>query len=254
MPYKQLHENEYAPVKSQPVNFNTDAANDALAFQPNNLRARVAEPTLGRTVLPVSNEEFTQAIFPELPKNVFAEASTLPYPGLKRLFATRVANVVYFSPGDNNYVGCSSFDYGQRRSDRYIQTGKRKSDWFYACHFLLLRGLRGGTWIDGLHDLQPSWQLESGPGSFEVGIIFDAPITDLSVVRQLQRASVGAKLSPRHNSGPHTWAHLPESINGKSSAFRKRGSPFRCRLVRWQPDLRYTPRQIIERLRLSTKA
>ena len=145
----------------------------------------------------------------------------------------------------NNYFGCSSFYPGDDGSFK-----ARKAQ-FAACHFLMLDDIGTKVPLDRLGDFELSWLIETSPGNYQGGILLDAPITDGAVAVRLLNAIIDAGLCDAGATGPLSrWARLPVAINGKPKYADKAGVPFRCRLVEWRPDKRYSPQEIVDRLQL----
>ena len=96
-----------------------------------------------------------------------------------------------------------------------------------------------------------SWLIETSPGNYQGGIILADPITDATAAIRLLNALIDAGLCDPGATGPSSrWARLPVAINGKPKYVNEAGEPFRCRLVEWQPEKRYTPQEIVDRLQL----
>lgn len=94
----------------------------------------------------------------------------------------------------------------------------------------------------------PSWMIETSPGNYQAGYVFDAPI-EKKQADALKAALIDAQLCDRGASGGSArWMRLPKAINGKS----KYGTPaFECKLTVWHPEHRYTVEEIIDRLELA---
>ena len=105
--------------------------------------------------------------------------------------------------------------------------------------------------LDRLGNFELSWLIETSPGNYQGGIILDAPITDGAVAVRLLNAVIDAGLCDAGATGPLSrWARLPVAINGKPKHADKAGVPFRCRLIEWRPDKRYSLQEIVDRLEL----
>jgi hypothetical protein len=105
--------------------------------------------------------------------------------------------------------------------------------------------------LDRLGGFELSWRIETSPGNYQGGILFDEPITDGAVAVRLLNAVIDAGLCDAGATGPLSrWARLPVAINGKPKHTDKAGVPFRCRLLEWRPDRRYSPQEIVDRLQL----
>ena len=150
--------------------------------------------------------------------------------------------------GNNNYVNCSSF-----HPDEDGAFSVRKTQ-FAACHFIMLDDLGGKIPEERLGTFKPSWKIETSPGNYQAGIILAEPITQGEQAESLLNAIIEAGLCDPGSSGPLSrWARLPIGINGKPKHGDKDGKSFRCRLVEWHPENRYTPDQIIAGLGLQIK-
>jgi hypothetical protein len=145
---------------------------------------------------------------------------------------------------NNNYINCASF---KAEADGGIQARKSHA---VAVNFLMLDDLGSKIPLDRLGDFKPSWLIETSPGNFQAGIIFDRPLpTEEAEV--LLAAIMRAGLCDPGSSGAATrWARLPVGINGKEKHRAADGSPFQCQLVEWHPERRYSADEIITGLKL----
>ena len=196
---------------------------------------------------PVTNAEFVSTVFSTLPDGAFAAiCSKSGDPGSGGWLAGRADRVIDQCPADkNNYVGCSSFYPGDDGSFR-----ARKAQ-FAACHFLMLDDLGCKVPFERLTGFDLSWLIETSPGNHQAGIILAEPVTDGAVAIRLLNALIDAGLCDPGATGPLSrWARLPVAINGKPKYVDEPGTPFRCRLIEWQPENRYTPQEIVDRLQL----
>ncbi|GAC1357349.1 MAG: hypothetical protein NVSMB34_11920 [Variovorax sp.] len=92
----------------------------------------------------------------------------------------------------------------------------------------------------------PSYLIETSPGNYQAGYLFDAPQTDIARVSALNQSLVEAGLCDPGAKSPATrYGRLPFASNGKSHP------AFECRLVEWHPERRYSIEEIVERLDLS---
>jgi hypothetical protein len=95
----------------------------------------------------------------------------------------------------------------------------------------------------------PSYVIETSPGNYQAGYLFDKPQADLKRVKALNQATVDAGLCDPGAKSPTTrWGRLPFASNGKTAP------PFPCRLVAWHPERRYSIDQIIDGLELTPPA
>lgn len=104
--------------------------------------------------------------------------------------------------------------------------------------------------IEVLDLLAPTWLIETSPGNFQAGYVFDKPIEDIDYVDSLKQRAIDKGLcDPGASGGSARWMRLPVGINGKG----KHGPQgFNCRLVRWNPELRYTAQSLEEGLSLGS--
>lgn len=144
-----------------------------------------------------------------------------------------------FASQGNNYFSLASFNPNSEK--RY----RRQKRCFAAQHAVMLDDV--GTKAVGLDrlTLTPSWLLETSPGNFQAGYIFREPITDGVIVERLMKSIISAGLCDPGADGPLSrLARLPVGNNGKHDP------PFKCRLVKWHPERRYSIEEIIDGLQL----
>ena len=198
-------------------------------------------------VLQITNAEFVAAVFPSMPEGAFVAVSSKGGdPDIGGWPARRFDPTTGGGSAEtNNYVGCSTFYPGDDGSFR-----ARKAQ-FSACHFLMLDDLGTKVPLDRLDGFELSWLIETSPGNHQGGIILAEPLTDGAVAVRLLNAVIDAGLCDAGATGPLSrWARLPVAINGKQKHVGEDGAPFQCRLLGWQPDNRYTPEEIVDRLQL----
>ncbi|MDP3498155.1 MAG: DNA-primase RepB domain-containing protein [Candidatus Nitrotoga sp.] len=198
-------------------------------------------------VFMMTNAEFIAAVFTSVPEGAFAAVcSKAGDPGVGGWIATRADLAMEnLSDEDNNFAGCSSFYPGD---DGLFKARKAQ---FAACHFLMLDDLGTKVPLDRLADFELSWLIETSPGNYQGGLILADPVTDGAVAVRLLNAVIDAGLCDAGATGPLSrWARLPVAINGKAKYVDDAGAPFRCRLIEWRPDKRYTPQEIVDGLQL----
>jgi hypothetical protein len=198
-------------------------------------------------VLHITNAEFIEAVFPHISEGAFTAACTKSGdPGQGGWFCQRADQISENLTGEtNNYLGCSSFYPGDDGSFK-----ARKAQ-FSACHFLMLDDLGTKVSLDRLDGFELSWLIETSPENFQGGIILAEPLTDGPSAVRLLNALIESGLCDAGATGPLSrWARLPVAINGKPKHTDREGELFRCRLVEWRPDNRYTPQEIVDRLQL----
>jgi hypothetical protein len=199
------------------------------------------------TIIQITNAEFVAAVFQSMPEGAFvAVCSKGSDPGLGGWPARRYEQTTDISFKEkNNFLACSTFYPGADGSFR-----ARKAN-FAAYNFLLLDDIGTKVPLDRLDGFELSWLIETSPGNHQGGIIFVEPITDGAVAVRLLNAVIDAGLCDAGATGPLSrWARLPVAINGKPKHLGEDGAPFQCRLLEWQPDNRYTPEEIVDRLQL----
>jgi len=117
-----------------------------------------------------------------------------------------------------------------------------------SVHAIMLDDI--GTKIDQerLSGCMPSWSIETSPGNYQYGYIFEEPITDIQMTEQLKQHLINAGLcDPGANGAAARWMRLPVAVNSKP----KYGTPPpRCRLTQWNPELKFTFDELQEKLRL----
>lgn len=146
-------------------------------------------------------------------------------------------------PTHNNYLNCSTF---YPEIDGSINARKET---FAAFHCLVLDDV--GTKVPRVAGFTPTWEIETSLGNSQVGFVLDAPLTDGAEGTRLQNAVISANLSDPGASGLTRWVRLPGAINGKPKHRGTAGEPFECRLVQWNPQCRYTVKELVAGLKLN---
>lgn len=198
----------------------------------------------------VTNRTFISAVFPSTPEGSHpAICSKTGDPNLGGWYAQPFDPGVDQTPASaNNYLNCSSFYPG---GDGALTVRKTQ---FAAYHFILLDDIGGKIPEERLGAFKPSWKIETSPSNYQAGIILAVPITQGHEAESLLDAIIDAGLCDPGASGPLSrWSRLPNAINGKPKYADDDGQPFRCRLVEWHPENRYTPEEIIAGLGLQVK-
>lgn len=125
-----------------------------------------------------------------------------------------------------------------------------REDTFAACHFVLVVGLGDAVPLERLGRLEPSWVLETGPGTFEAGFILAEPITDFAKARALIDAMINADLCLSDESGPWLFAHRPPMNPPASREMATEDDLYICRFIAWRPELRHTVAELVSGLNL----
>lgn len=199
----------------------------------------------------ITNSAFLTTVFRDLPNGACAAVCTKPGdPSVGGWIAAPAgADDLNLPATANNYVNCSTF---RRREDGTFKATKAN---FAACHFVLLDDVGTKIPIDRLKDFQLSWLIETSPGNYQGGIMYDSPITDGALAERLLNAIIAAGLCDAGARQPMTrWARLPVAINGKPKYVNADGKPFQCKLGEWHPDRRYSPEAIADGLGLEFTA
>ena len=196
----------------------------------------------------ITNAEFIATVFPHLPEGAFPAACSFEGdPGTRKSWRCQRADLktTTLAPKCNNYINGATFYPGNDGSFKAVKAN------FAACHFLMLDDLNTKAPMERLGSFELSWLIETSPGNYQGGIIFSEPLTDGAEATRLLNAVISSGLCDAGATSPLTrWARLPIAINGKPKYFDATDIPFQCRLVEWQPDNRYTPIEIVDRLEL----
>lgn len=194
----------------------------------------------------ISNADFIAVAIGTLPANTYAAVcSKKGDPTTGNWFAMTARAVNVQTPNDrNNYVNCASFQANEKGE---VQANKAS---FTSLHFLLLDDLGGKVPWAKLEGFLPSFVIETSPGNYQAGIILAQPITDPTQATRLIQAIIAKGLSDPGATGVVRWARLPHGINGKEKYKSETGGAFSCRLVRWNPERRYTVDEIVTGLKL----
>jgi hypothetical protein len=195
----------------------------------------------------VTNEEFLGAVFHHLPEGAHAAVcSKSGDPTTGGWYARRADQVVgNLTAANNNYFNCSSFTLSD---DGDIHARKEN---FAAYNALMLDDIGTKVPSDRLGNFEFSYLLETSPGNYQGGIILADPITNGDDANRLLNAAIAAGLCDKGASGAQgRWMRLPVGINGKAKHANEAGEPFKCRLVKWNPELVYTTQEIVDGLKL----
>lgn len=198
----------------------------------------------GRTDL-VSNGEFLRTVFGNLvdalPVVVSFEGNPATAPArvwFGRPWQSTSEVAASLPDSANNYFSLAVF-----RPDEAGKVRRQKAR-FQALYAVMLDDIGSKVALERL-TLRPSWLLESSPDNYQAGYLLDEQLTDGGVADRLMSAIVAAGLCDPGASGPRArLARLPVAVNGKHTP------PFRCRMVEWSPDLRYSVEDLIDGLQL----
>ena len=139
----------------------------------------------------------------------------------------------------NNYVSCATYtpdDNGQYR---------RKKTQFAALHWILLDDV-GVKVLAERVTLVPSWIIETSAGNFQYGYILAELLRNANEATNLVDSIIAAGLCDPGANGPCARiGRLPVAVNGKYG--------FTCKLIEWQPELRYSVQQIVDGLQIELR-
>lgn len=195
----------------------------------------------------ITNADFIAAVFRDVPEAAYPAVCSKPAdPSNGGWIAFRAdQRAASLSAELNNYLGCSSYYHG--KDGRF----RAKKDNFAACHFIMLDDLGTKVSMDRLDGFELSWLIETSTGNYQGGIIFTDPLIHGDEATRLLDAVIKAGLCDEGATSPLTrWGRLPVAINGKPKHVGGDGLPFKCRLIEWRPNCRYTPQDIVARLHL----
>ena len=194
----------------------------------------------------VGNDEFLLTVFGA--PNAEARPLVVSFPG----DPTKATSKVWFGrpwlgatevsaglpAGANNYFSLAVF-----RPDEAGMYRRQKAR-FAALHAVMLDDVGTKVAMARL-TLLPSWMLETSAGNHQAGYLLRQPLADGNAADRLMNAIVAAGLCDPGANGPRArLARLPVGTNGKHTP------PFRCRMVAWRPELRYSVEELADRLQL----
>jgi len=153
----------------------------------------------------------------------------------------------YFSrynlrPGTNQYFTISIFHADDQG------TARRRKALFRHTPVIVLDDVREKLSMADVSKLpSPSWILETSPGSEQWGYILDTPCDDRSKVENLLDGLVSNGLATDGRDpgmkGVTRYVRLPGGSNSKASKLVN-GSPYKCRMLKWEPFNRVTIDQL----------
>ena len=190
----------------------------------------------------ITNDEFILNVSRNIPENAFLAVCSKPgNPEIGGWKAERVKKgSAQLAEKNNNYLNCSSFYPAEDNSFCVLK------ERFAACHFLMLDDIGTKISLEKFNQFKFSWLIETSPGNYQGGIIFDIPVDRLQA-ESLHKAIIDAGLCDPGASGPaNRWARLPLGINGKAKHRINSENAFECKLVEWHPERHYSPEEIIK--------
>lgn len=192
----------------------------------------------------ISNDEFLKAIFGDFEASAEIRPIVCSFagdPSLQKSWKPQAWPCDTWNANLNWYACPSDFLPDPSGGYRAIKKNAR------AVFCMMLDDLGTKVPLDRLDKQACSWLLETSPGNFQAGFIFDQPI-DIKIAEGLKNAMLNSGLSDQGSSGAAVrWMRLPQAINGKVAY----GDPSpRCKLIVWQPELRYSSETLSALLQL----
>jgi hypothetical protein len=215
-------------LQSHSDSFTESATNESLSYD---------------SLLKISNTEFISVIFSNIPKDTYvAVCSKAGNPSDNGWSAQKFGDTI-IPDSNNNYVNCSTFNSVENPFNvRNVN--------FAGYHVLLLDDLGSNkASFDRLEYFKLSYLIETSPGNYQGGIILKNPLGKTEAT-MLHKSIVQAGLCDPGANGVSRWMRLPVSVNGKSNHIDADGNPFNCKLVVFNPDARYTSKEVIDGLKL----
>ncbi len=211
-----------------------------------NLSTEVVKPDEADKPYSITNRDFLQAIYRDLPDGVrgmIVSSNGNPNLKLKGFWNAKALRDNTVIPDDhNNYFSVSAFKSDE--SGQYQRQKKR----FSGMYAVMLDDIGTKTLPDFV-GLEPSWKNETSLGNYQYGYILKVPITDSKTADNLVNAIIAAGLCDPGADGPCArLARLPVGINGKYDP------AFQCQLREWHPERTFTFEQLIEGLSLGMGA
>lgn len=144
--------------------------------------------------------------------------------------------------GTNQYFTISTF-YADEKG-----TARRRKALYRTTPVIVLDDVREKLSITQVAKLpQPTWILETSPGSEQWGYKLDVACTDRSKIENLLDGLVANGLAPEGRDpgmkGVTRYVRLPDGYNTKKSKMVE-GRPFKCNLLRWAPIITVTLEQL----------
>lgn len=186
----------------------------------------------------VSNRDFLSAVFGTLPGegrpvvvSFAGNPGTVPK---SDWFGKSWSETEPDLPPDHNcYFSLAAF-----RPDEAGQYRRRKAQ-FSVLYAIMLDDVGTKVPLERL-ELEASWMIETSRGNFQAGYILAEPLTNAAEADRLMKAIIAANLCDPGASGPTArLARLPVGVNGKHDP------AFQCRLVEWNPGLRYSVEDLV---------
>ncbi|KQM13900.1 hypothetical protein ASE49_12770 [Novosphingobium sp. Leaf2] len=197
-------------------------------------------PFTGLTGFQPTNAEFVATIFTQLPESarpiVTGKAGDPQTGGWRAQWADELDQVC--RDNLNTYFNCASF----MPDEDGMATARKEHA--AAFHALVLDDV--GTKVDRelIGTIEPTWELETSPGNFQMGFKLTPPLHEAGEVDHLQQKIAKAGVTDQGSLGMSRWMRLPQGINGKPK-YGTAERPFHCRLHRWNPNVSYAASELL---------
>lgn len=192
--------------------------------------------------LEISNADFMKSLFGELSENerpIVVSFAGNPNTATKSSWYGKpyIEGETAFPSDANNFTSFAV--YVRDDNGKY----RRKNAQFAALHAVMLDDI-GTKVLSDRVTLQPSWIIETSPSNFQYGFMLSAPLCNAKEANNLLDGIIKAGLSdPGANGACTRIGRLPVGFNGKHTDWQ-------CKLVSWQPQLRYSVQEIIDSLQI----
>ena len=199
------------------------------------------------TLVNMQNKEFLEDIFGDDVGNVHVTDfiyDPFSIPQDKRLssWMGKYFKDYRFKEGANQYFTISIFNSDDKG------TARRQKALFLRTRVIVLDDVKEKLSMDEVKKLpDPSYILETSPGSEQWGYILDTPCEDRHRVENLLDGLVANGLAPNGKDpgmkGVTRYVRLPGGYNTKVSKMID-GKPFKCRLLEWSPFITTTMEEL----------
>lgn len=138
---------------------------------------------------------------------------------------------------NNNYISVSAFSITDG------QVYRRRMN-FVSLQAVMIDDLGTKLPMSDLK-LKPTALIETSPGNFQAYLFLKEPITDVNYATSLIDAMVDSGISSQNDPGMRGVTRVGRLPVGKNTK-AKYGEPFPSKVHEWNPDVRYSPEEIIQ--------
>jgi len=200
-------------------------------------------------MIKVTNQEFLDAIFGDLADWVHVtdfpdDPSNIAPERRMRCWSGNYYSRYVMTEGTNQYFTISQFwsedDKARRRKALFRQT-----------HCLVLDDVREKlSHVVARRLPKPTWIMETSRGSEQWGYILETPEIDRHRIDNLNDGLIASDLAPSGKDpgqrGVTRYVRLPEGVNTKQKKLNADGTPWKCRMLEWEPDSRVSIESLAE--------